>query len=333
MGTFLLTGSCGFIGWKVAELLLRDGHMVVGVDNMNSYYDVRLKRWRLEKLKSFENFTFFKIDIENKEALEVLFSLYEFDGILNLAARAGVSYSIKNPSVYYTTNVIGTLNLLELAVSKGVKRFLLASTSSIYAGCEIPFREDSVVDKPISPYAASKRAAELLCYTYHSIYDMDTIILRYFTVYGPCGRPDMSIFRFIKWVDEGKKVKIYGSGEQSRDFTYVDDVAEGTIKALFRVNGFEIINIGGGKTSTSLNQVLDMIGEMLGKKVEVVNLPSLGWDIKETMADITKAKRLLDWQPRVPFEEGLKRTVSWYVENRDWLREISFTVEGEEDEV
>lgn len=329
MGTYLVTGSCGFIGWRVTEFLLMDGHFVVGVDNMNSYYDVRLKDWRLNRLKNYNNFRFINLDIENREALKVVFDHYRFDGIINLAARAGVQYSVKNPFVYYSTNIVGTLNLLDLAVSHNVRKFVHASTSSVYAGSSIPFVEDKVLDRPISPYAVSKRASELTCYNYHYLYGLDIAVLRYFTVFGPCGRPDMSIFRFIKWIDEGKEVRIYGDGTQARDFTYVDDVAEGTIKALFMVRGFEIINIGGGRAPKSLLEVVDMIGNMLGKRPKILNLPPLKSDVKETMADITKARNLLGWEPKVSFEEGLSRTVKWYIDNRDWLRDVSIEVEGE----
>ena len=331
MGTYLVTGSCGFIGWRVSEFLMMEGHFVVGVDNMNSYYDVRLKNWRLNQLKKYDNFKFVNLDIENREALKVLFDHYRFDGIINLAARAGVTYSVKNPFVYYSTNIIGTLNLLDLAVSYNVRKFVHASTSSVYAGSSIPFVEDKVLDKPISPYAVSKRASELTCYNYHYLYGLDIAVLRYFTVFGPCGRPDMSIFRFIKWIDEGKEVRIYGDGTQARDFTYVDDVARGTIRALFMAKGFEIINIGGGRAPRSLIEVVDMIGSMLGKKPKILNLPPLRSDIKETMADITKARTLLSWEPEVSFEEGLRRTVNWYIDNRDWLRDVSLTVEGEDE--
>ena len=202
MKTYLLTGVAGFIGSKTAEMLLKDGHRVIGIDNLNDYYDVRLKRYRLKALKVHRRFTFCQVDIEDLTGLRKLFRLYKFDAILNLAARAGVRYSMSHPHVYFTTNVMGTLNLLELAKDFKVKKFVLASTSSLYAGQKMPFGENLPVNTPISPYAASKKGAEALCYSYHYLYGIDVSIVRYFTVYGPAGRPDMSVFIFMKNIDE-----------------------------------------------------------------------------------------------------------------------------------
>jgi Nucleoside-diphosphate-sugar epimerases len=215
MKTILLTGAAGFIGWKTAEFLLKEGYKVIGVDNLNNYYDVRLKEYRKKDLEKYENFKFYPVDIENLQALEILFNDYKFDVVINLAARAGVRYSMINPYVYMTTNANGTLNLLELMKKYGVKKLVLASTSSLYAGQPMPFKEDLPVNTPISPYAASKKAAEVMAYTYHYLYGIDVSVVRYFTVYGPAGRPDMSIFRFIKWIDEGKPIILYGDGSQS----------------------------------------------------------------------------------------------------------------------
>ena len=294
MKTVLLTGAAGFIGWKTAEFLLKEGDKVIGIDNLNNYYDVRLKEYRKNYLEKFENFKFYPIDIENLQALEILFNDYKFDVVINLAARAGVRYSIVNPHVYMTTNVNGTLNLLELMKKYEVKKFVLASTSSLYAGQPMPFKEDLPVNTPISPYAASKKAAEVIAYTYHYLYGIDVSVVRYFTVYGPAGRPDMSIFRFVKWIDEGKPIILYGDGSQSRDFTYVDDIARGTILAMKDVE-YEIINLGGGKNPISLNKVIQTIESFLGKKAIIDYRPFHKADLKETWADITKAKNLLGW--------------------------------------
>jgi len=320
--TVLLTGAAGFIGWKTAEFLLKEGYEVVGIDNLNNYYDVRLKNWRVEQLKKFDNFKFFNVDIENLGALKVLFDTFRFDVVLNLAARAGVRYSLINPNVYLQTNAQGTLNLLELMKEKGIKKMVLASTSSLYAGLPMPFKEDLPVNTPISPYAASKKAAEVMAYTYHYLYKMDISVVRYFTVYGPAGRPDMSIFRFIKWIDEGQPIKIFGDGTQARDFTYVDDIARGTILAMKPV-GYEIINLGGGKNPISLKEIIKKIEKLLGKKANIQYLRPNKADMKETWADISKAEKLLDWKPEIDIEEGLKRTVKWYLENKDWLKDIS----------
>ncbi|ACD65809.1 NAD-dependent epimerase/dehydratase [Sulfurihydrogenibium sp. YO3AOP1] len=321
MKTVLLTGAAGFIGWKTAEFLLKEGYKVIGVDNLNNYYDVRLKEYRKKDLEKYENFKFYPVDIENLQALEILFNDYKFDVVINLAARAGVRYSMINPYVYMTTNANGTLNLLDLMKKYSVKKFVLASTSSLYAGQPMPFKEDLPVNTPISPYAASKKAAEVMAYTYHYLYGIDVSVVRYFTVYGPAGRPDMSIFRFIKWIDEGKPIILYGDGSQSRDFTYVDDIARGTILATKEL-GYEIINLGGGKNPISLKRVIETIEAHLGKKAVIDYRPFHKADLKETWADITKAKNLLGWEPKVSFEEGIKKTVDWYLENRDWLKDV-----------
>ena len=321
MGSILVTGAAGFIGWKTCEKLLEYGYTVVGIDNLNHHYDVRLKEWRLSQLEGFANFTFHKLDIEHIEALRSLFRKYKFDAVINLAARAGVRASVEDPHVYFTTNTLGTLNLLELCKEFDIRKFILASTSSLYAGQNMPFKEDLPVNTPISPYAASKKAAEVLSYTYHSLYGIDVSILRYFTVYGPAGRPDMSIFRFIKWIDEGAPLQLFGDGSQSRDFTYVDDIAEGTIKALKNV-GYEIINLGGGNKPYSLKYVISLIEKFLNKKAKIEHKPFHIADMKASWADISKANKLLGWQPRVGIEDGLKRTVEWHVKNRDWLKQV-----------
>ena len=311
MKKVLVTGVAGFIANKTAEFLLKDGIEVVGIDNMNDYYDVRLKEHRLEGIISNPKFTFKKIDIENKKELADLFNTHKFDAVLNLAARAGVRYSMENPDVYMSTNAQGTLNLLNEMKNHGIKKMVLASTSSLYAGQPMPFNEDLPVNTPISPYAATKKAAEVMAYSYHFLYKMDISIVRYFTVYGPAGRPDMSIFRFIKWIDEGKPLELFGDGGQSRDFTYVDDIARGTIAALKPV-GYEIINLGGGKNPISLNTVIGMIEKILEKKAVIENKEFHIADIKETWANISKADRILGWKPEISFEEGIKRSVEWH---------------------
>ncbi len=234
MKKILVTGAAGFIGSKTSQKLLEEGIPVIGVDNMNDYYDVTLKTHRLEALKKNKGFSFCKLDIENLAALDPIFRDNKIEAVINLAARAGVGYSIKNPHVYMSTNAHGVLNLLELMRKYNVKKLVHASTSSLFAGQKMPFTEDLPVNTPISPYAASKKAAEVMAYTYHYLFDLDISVLRYFTVYGPAGRPDMSIFRFIKWIDEGTPIELFGDGTQSRDFTYIDDIAAGTIKAQKR---------------------------------------------------------------------------------------------------
>ena len=227
MNSYLVTGAAGFIASRVAQFLVEAGNTVVGVDNLNNYYDVELKRHRLDRLGALDNFEFFEMDIEDRFSLRNLFQNHRFDAVLNLAARAGVRYSIEDPHVYLSTNVVGNLNLLEEMQHAAVKKYVLASTSSLYAGQPMPFLETLSVNEPISPYAASKKSAEAMAYAYHHLYDIDVSVVRYFTVYGPAGRPDMSYFRFISWIDHQQPIQIYGDGTQSRDFTYVDDIARG----------------------------------------------------------------------------------------------------------
>ena len=318
--TILLTGAAGFIGWETAKRLLSSGKQVLGVDNLNDYYDVRLKEYRLEDLEGHENFSFYRANIEDLQALEGIFRGNRIDAVINLAARAGVRYSIENPFVYMTTNAYGTLNLLELMRRYGVKKIVLASTSSLYAGQKMPFSEELPVNTPISPYAASKKAAEVMIYSYHYLFGIDASVVRYFTVYGPAGRPDMSMFRFIKWIDEGDELVLYGDGSQSRDFTFVSDIAEGTARALKPV-GFEIINLGNSRPH-ELAEMISLVERYLGKKARVRREPFQKTDMMATWADIGKAKRLLDWEPQVPLSEGIGKTVDWYLKNREWLRNI-----------
>jgi len=317
----LVTGAAGFIGYKTAEMLLDSGAGVVGVDNMNDYYDVRLKHYRLEALKKRAGFTFYEADIENLAAMNSVFASHRFDAVINLAARAGVRYSMENPHVYMSTNAQGTLNLLEMMRQSGVRKMVLASTSSLYAGQPMPFLENLPVNTPISPYAASKKAAEVMAYTYHFLYGIDVTVVRYFTVYGPAGRPDMSPLRFIKWIDEGAPIELFGDGSQGRDFTYLDDIARGTVLAMRDV-GYEIINLGGGNNPITINTMIATFETLLGKKALIDHKPFHKADMMETWADITKAEKILGWKPEIPFDEGMKLMVEWYAENRSWLRNI-----------
>lgn len=309
MKKVLVTGAAGFIASQVCEQLLQDGVEVVGIDNLNNYYDVRLKHFRLEKLSSQKNFTFQTLDIENKQDLGELFKKHDFEVIYNLAARAGVRYSMENPEIYYSTNTLGTLNILELLKTAPHKKLVLASTSSLYAGQTMPFLESLAVNEPISPYAATKKAAELMCYTYSYLYGIDVNVVRYFTVYGPAGRPDMSIFRFIRWIQEGKEIELFGDGLQARDFTYVDDIARGTILAGQNLKGFNVINLGGGQQPISLQTIIGKLETLIGKKAKIKNFDFHKADIMETWADITKAHEILKWSPKTSIDEGLEKTV------------------------
>tara|TARA_Y100001968_G_scaffold259049_1_gene246159 strand:+ start:2002 stop:2988 length:987 start_codon:yes stop_codon:yes gene_type:complete len=326
MAKYLVTGAAGFIGARTAELLLEQGHQVVGVDNLNGYYDRRLKDRRLSALEEKQSvgveFSFHELDIEDLVSLRSVFADQgPFQAVLNLAARAGVRYSLENPHVYFSTNAAGALNILECMREFNCRKLVLISTSSLYAGQKMPFSEKLPVNEPLSPYAASKKSAELMAFSYHSLFSMDVSVLRYFTVFGPAGRPDMAPFRFIRWISEGEPIKLYGDGSQSRDFTYVDDVARGTIAAI-RPVGYEIINIGGGRTPISLNDFITKLEELIGKKARVEYQPFHEADLKQTWAEIGKAWQLLDWKPEISLDEGLRRTVDWYLLNRQWVNDL-----------
>lgn len=324
MSHYLVTGVAGFIANKVAELLLADGHAVTGVDNVNDAYDVRLKEWRLARIKDNPALTFQNLDIADYGAVKALWERADqpFDAVINLAARAGVRQSVENPWVYVQTNTTGTLNLLEQCKVHGVSKFVLASTSSLYgAKNPRPFSEDANTDGPLSPYAASKKGAEAMCYSYHHLCHIDVSVVRYFTVYGPAGRPDMSLFRFTQWIAEGRPLTVFGDGSQERDFTYVDDIARGTIAAANTPVGYEIINLG-SDTPVVLMDMIHMIEAMLGKKAEIENKPFHPADIMATWANIGKAERLLGWRPQVSFQDGIQASVDWYLANRDWAKDI-----------
>lgn len=348
---YLLTGVAGFIGAATARQLLEQGHRVVGCDNLNDYYDTRLKHYRLHELATFagvaqpvadaleakfrlpssnhrateafaaERFRYQTLDIEDKAAVLALFEEERFDGVLNLAARAGVRYSMENPDVYMTTNTMGVLHLLEGMRRTNVPKLVQASTSSLYAGLATPFVESLPVNTPISPYAASKKASEVLAYTYHHLYGIDVSVVRYFTVFGPAGRPDMSPLRFIKWIEEGTPIELFGDGSQSRDFTYVEDIAAGTIAALKQV-GYDIFNLGGGNNPISINQMIVWFEEMLGKSARIDHKPFHKADMRVTWADISKAKAQLAWEPKVSPKEGFSRMVEWFRANVDWLSTV-----------
>jgi UDP-glucuronate 4-epimerase len=317
----LLTGVAGFIAAKVAELLLEEGHAVTGVDNLNDAYDVRLKEWRLARLRGRGGFCFQRLDVADRQALRPCFEETPFDAVVNLAARAGVRPSVLNPWAYIEANVSGALNLLDLCREFGVGKFVQASTSSLYGGSEaLPFREDAGTDRPLSPYAASKKAAEALCYTYHALHGLDVTVFRYFTVYGPAGRPDMAPFRFVQWIFEGRPVTVYGDGRQSRDFTYVDDIARGTVGGLRRL-GHAVINLGSDRPVVLL-ELVRLVEELAGRRARLAFRPAHPADVGATWADIGRAEELLGWRPEVPFREGVEALVAWYRENRAWAQEI-----------
>jgi len=320
MAHYLVTGAAGFIGARTSELLINDGHTVVGIDNMNDAYDPCMKEYRLRKLQAMPAFTFHKLDISNKSTIDQ-FTGDKFDGVINLAARAGVRYSVEDPWVYVESNMIGTLNMLEICRQTGTKKFIVASTSSIYGeDPPYPTPESASSSEPLQPYAASKKGAEAMCHAYHHLYDIDISVVRYFTVYGPAGRPDLALFRFVQWIAEGLPVRVNGDGEQSRGFTYIDDIARGTILALKPV-GHEIINLGGHEVIT-INNLIKLIEEVIGRKADVQYGPPNPADMFTNWADVSKAGELLGWEPQFNMRTGVEKLVEWYNAEREWASKV-----------
>ncbi len=329
MAHYLVTGAAGFIGARTAEMLIEQGHTVVGADNMNDAYDVRIKEYRLRRLQALRGFEFVRDDISDKEILHRQSPItdYRFDAVINLAARAGVRYSVSDPWVFLQSNIMGTLNMLELCRQTGCKKFLLASTSSIYgANPPYPTPETASTSEPLQPYAASKKGAEVLAHSYHYLYGIDVSVVRYFTVYGPAGRPDLAMFRFVQWVSEGRPVLVNGDGKQSRGFTFVDDIARGTVAAL-KPLGYEIVNLGGHEVIT-INDLIELAEEVVGKPANVQYGPPNLADMFQNWADVSKAREILGWQPQVGLREGMGRLVEWYRAEREWAKDIVTVASG-----
>lgn len=327
-GTYLVTGAAGFIAFRVVAMLLEAGHRVIGVDNLAPAYDIRIKEWRLAQNQKNPRFVYHHFDISDVDSVNNIFQLQKdsegrpFDGVINLAARAGVRASIENPSVYVQTNITGTLNLLNACRDYGVKKFVLSSTSSLYGeGHPAPYVESLNTERMLSPYAATKKAAEVLCYTYHYLYKIDMTIFRYFTVYGPAGRPDMMPFKFVQRITEGRPITVFGDGTSSRDFTYVDDIARGTILGLKPV-GYEIVNLG-SDAPIVLSDAIATLEKLIGKKAIIDRHPRHPADVISTWANINKAKTLLGWKPQTSFATGIQSTIDWYNANRSWASEIT----------
>lgn len=323
----LVTGCAGFIGSNVTRLLVEAGHEVHGIDSLLGRSGSKLQQWRLDALKPHHRFIFHPIDILDLGPLKtILKENKKKDGrisaVINLAARAGVRDSVEEPRAYYEANTLGVLNLLELCREFDVRKFIQASTSSVYAGEIVgPIAEDAESSRPLSPYAASKKAAETLLYTYHHLYGIDSAVLRFFTVYGPAGRPDMSIFRFIRGIVESEPITVYGDGTQQRDFTYVSDVARGAVAAL-DLSGYQTVNLGNDRP-IDLNRVIRIIEQTVGSKAIIEYQEMHPTDPPVRWADISRTRSLLGWSPSVDIEEGIRRTVDWYMDNRDWARSLS----------
>lgn len=308
----LLTGAAGFIGSHVAETLLADGWDVVGFDSFDPFYDPAVKRENLKGIKKNKNFRLVEGDIRNREALDLAVAGGKPDAIIHLAARAGVRPSIEEPTLYTDVNLVGTMEVLELARRLGIARFIFASSSSVYGEREgSPFREDDNVDFPISPYAATKKAGELLCYAHHHNFGFAVTCLRFFTVYGPRQRPEMAIHKFTKAIDEGEPITIYGDGTSRRDYTYVDDIVNGVVASLERSEGFRVYNLGNHRT-VELGDLIRLLEEDLGKRAEIRQLPVQPGDVPLTCADIQRAQEEINYNPVVPIERGLELFVEWY---------------------
>jgi nucleoside-diphosphate-sugar epimerase len=320
----LVTGAAGFIGSRVCALLAQEGRTVVGFDSFNDAYDGRLKEWRWAQLEKLKGLALTRLDLVDSAGLKALFEKHApqpFDAVINLAARAGVRASVENPGVYVETNVTGTLNLLELCRQFGTKKFVLASSSSLYgAGLPTPYHEDLNTDHPLSPYAATKKAAELMAYSYHFLHGIDVSALRYFTVYGPAGRPDMAPLRFVQRIREGRPITVFGDGSQSRDFTYVDDIARGTIAALKPV-GYEVFNLGSDEP-LKLSAMIGVVEKLTGCQAIQIQKPGHPADVPATWADVSKARRVLGWSTQIGFEQGMRNLVEWYEANRSWAKDI-----------
>ena len=326
----LVTGAAGFIGFHLSKRLLKDGCHVTGIDNLNPYYDVKLKEARLEMLTSFENFSFYKIDISDKKSLEALFNNTKYDVVVNLAAQAGVRYSIENPQAYVDSNIVGFVNLLESCRHNDVKHLVFASSSSVYgANTKMPFSVHTNVDHPVSLYAATKKANELMAHTYSHLYGMHCTGLRFFTVYGPWGRPDMALFLFTKAILEEKPIKVFNHGRMQRDFTYIDDIIEGVVRIMGRLpehdptwNGdnpdpgtsyarYKIYNIG-NNNPIELMEFIGAIEKMLGKKAKKEFLDLQPGDVPATYADIDDLIKDVGFKPETSIETGIKRFILWY---------------------
>lgn len=326
----LVTGGAGFIGSHVVETLIKRGNQVVIVDNMNDYYDVRLKKRNMSYLQSQrtkkKTITFYETDICDIQALRNIFQHERPDVICHLAARAGVRPSVENPELYCQTNVLGTVHLLQMAHEFSVKNFIFASSSSVYGQLDtMPFQESKIVDKPVSPYAAMKRSGELLVYAYHALYKIPCTCLRFFTVYGPRGRPDMAPFKFLDAIYHSKEIFLYGDGEAIRDFTYIDDVVDAVIKAIDIPSDYEIFNVGRGEP-ISIQNFIKIIEEVLCKKAIIRTTSQMAGDVFITHADISKAREKLGYIPKVSIKEGIEKLYQWYV--NEYLHLIG--TEGEE---
>jgi UDP-glucuronate 4-epimerase len=318
---FLVTGGAGFIGFHVCQRLLREGHAVWTLDDLNGFYDPALKRRNLADLQALEKpFVFVQGDVSDRSCVERLLREVKFDQVIHLAARAGIRPSLEQPALYQRVNVEGTANILEAARLSGVGKITLASSSSVYGiNAKVPFAESDPVFHPISPYASSKLACEALGHVYHHVYGLDIVMLRFFTVYGPRQRPDLAIHKFARNMEAGKPIEIYGDGSSARDYTFVSDIVDGIMACIGGTFGYEIFNLGGSKP-TQLSRLVELLESAMGKKALVKRKPAQPGDVPRTWADLAKSSRRLGYAPKVSMEEGIPRFVKW-------LREVGVGVD------
>jgi len=312
MQSVLVTGGAGFIGSHLCERLLREGIQTICLDNFDDFYEPAIKHRNIQAMTASPHFDKVEGDIRDLALVRDLVERFQPDGIIHLAARAGVRPSIENPWLYEEVNIRGTLSILQICRDFEIRRLVFASSSSVYGEkTEIPFSEDDPADRPISPYGATKRAGEILCYTYHRLYGIDVACLRFFTAFGPRQRPEMAIHKFTRLIDHGETIPMYGEGDSMRDYTYIDDIVDGLFKALVKNRGYQIYNLGESRT-TKLIDLIHMIERALGKQAAIERLPDQPGDVPVTCANVTKARELLGYNPRVDIKEGIDRFVTWY---------------------
>ena len=309
---FLVTGGAGFIGSNLCERLLNDGHEIVAFDDLNNFYSPARKERNLKELQRFPKFHFVKGDLRDRAAVEELFASTRFDQVIHLAARAGVRPSLEEPALYQEVNVVGTTHILEAARTRNIKKITIASSSSVYGvNSKAPFSESDPIFHPISPYAASKLACEALGHVYYHVYGMDIVMLRFFTVYGPRQRPDLAIYKFSSLIEQGKPIPVFGDGSTARDYTFVTDTLDGILACTRKEFGFEIFNLGESECVT-LSRLIELLESSIGRKAVINRLPNQPGDVPLTYADISKAQRLLNYEPKVKIEAGIEKFVAWF---------------------
>ena len=321
MNSYFITGGAGFIGSSLSTRLINEGNKVIAIDNFCDFYDEKVKENNVKDLLQNENFKLYRADIRDRQALKKIFDENEIDVVMHLAAMAGVRPSIENPVLYQEVNCMGTQNILEEMKAHNVKNLVMASSSSVYGNCkEVPFREDMIVDFAISPYAATKKANEVMTHVYHKLFNMNVIMLRFFTVYGPKQRPDLAINKFTRLMLNNEEIPMFGDGSTSRDYTYIDDIVDGIMKSceytMSHENVYEILNLG-NSSPVSLKEMINTIAKTIGVEAKIKQLPMQPGDVDRTYADVSKAKNLIGYEPKISFEDGIRNFVNWYKENQE----------------